>query len=280
MSNLNQNSYGKSDVRLMKVNRGRERDEIVELSIDIRLWGELEAGYTDGDNTNVLPTDTMKNTVYAMARKHPVESPEQFGRILADHFVSSQPQIERARIELARRPWEHVTVDAKPHPHAFSGVSGERHTAAVEHTGDATTIRSGVRDLTLLKSKDSGFSNFVEDEFTTLDEIDDRVLATSLEANWLHTGHDIDFTDHQRRVRDRLVGVFAEHESLSVQHTLHAMGEEVLEGFPDIREIYLSMPNVHNLPVDLQPFDMDNPHEILRPVDEPSGYIDATLSRG
>ena len=280
MTMLTDNSYGKTDVRLMKVNRGPERDEIVEMTVDIQLWGDLEEGYTAGDNTKVLPTDTMKNTVYAMARKHPVKTPEQFGQILAEHFVSTQPQIHRSRIEIVQRPWEHLPVDGAPHPHVFTGNSGERRTAEVLHTDEETTVRSGIRDLMLLKSSDSGFENFVEDEFTTLEETNDRVLATRLEAHWLHTDPTVDFASHHSGVRQTLTETFANHDSLSVQHTLYAMGEAVLEQFDDVAGIYVSMPNVHNIPVDLEPFGLDNPHEILKPIDAPSGYIDATLTRG
>ncbi len=279
MIELAQDSYGKSDIRLMKVRRGPERHEIVEMTVDIRLTGDLAAGYTDGDNTRVLPTDTMKNTVYALAKKHPVKSPEQFASLLAEHFVSSQPQIAEARVDISQRLWEHASVGASPHPHAFTGVSCERHTASVVHSDDNTSIRSGIRDLVLLKSKDSGFSDFLEDEYTTLKPTDDRVLATRLSANWLHSGDDVDYAAHHRGVRSTLIDVFANHESLSVQHTMYAMGEKALEEFTGVSEIYLAMPNVHNLVVDLAPFGMDNPHEILKPIDEPSGHIDATLRR-
>lgn len=280
MIEMTHDSYGKSDVRLMKVTRGAERHAVKEVTVDIRLQGDFEEGYYTGDNTKVLPTDTMKNTVYALARKHPVETPEQFALLLAEHFVDSQPQISSANVAVAERPWQHLDVDDAPHPHAFTQATGERRTGVVEHHDDATTIRGGLRDLVILKSANSGFSNFVEDQYTTLGETDDRVLATSLEASWTYSSTDLGFAALHRDIRALLVEVFANHKSLSVQHTLYAMGERVLQDCSDVTTIHLQMPNKHNLPVDLEPFGMDNPHQILLPIDEPSGFIEATLKRG
>ena len=280
MIEMTHDSYGKSDVRLMKVTRGPERHHVIEVSVDIRLEGDFEAGYTDGDNTKVLPTDTMKNTVYALARRHPVETPEQFALLLAEHFVDSQPQIARALVSVAERPWNNLEIDGRAHPHAFSQATGERRTAVVDHRPESTQVRGGLRDLVILKSANSGFSNFVEDEFTTLAETDDRVLATSLEASWRYDSTDRDFAAVHGEARTILLKVFAAHESLSVQHTLHAMGERVLQEITGLTTIHLQMPNKHNLPVDLEPFGMDNPHQILLPIDEPSGFIEATLKKG
>ncbi len=280
MTQMTHDSYGKSDVRIMKVIRGPERHDIVEYRVDIRLEGDLSEGYTEGDNTSVLPTDTMKNTVYAMARKHSFDSPEQFALILAEHFVGSQPAIELAEIAVASRPWQPMRVGTVTHPHAFTQSSGERRTAFVEHSDEATNVKAGIRDLIILKSADSGFSDFVRDEYTTLEETDDRVLASSLEATWSYTSRDVDFNLIHPGVRKALLKVFSNHDSLSVQHTLYAMGEKVLQDFGEVADIHIVMPNKHNLPVDLEPFDMDNPHQILMPIDEPSGHIEATLRRG
>lgn len=283
MIEMTDNRYGKADVRLMKVNRDEEPHEVTELRIDIRLEGDLEEAYSEGDNTDVLPTDTMKNTVYALARSHQVTTPDQFGLLLADHFVESQPPIRRATIEIAESPWDRVDTGAGAHPRAFTQNRGERRLSRIEHVEDdtvETTAVGGIGDLVLLKSTDSGFSNFVEDQYTTLEEEDDRVLATSLEARWTYQSPNVDFDDQYERIRAKLVEVFANHDSLSVQHTLHAMGTAVLEHFPDVSKIHIEMPNKHNLPVDLDPFGKDNPYQVLKPIDEPSGVIEATLKRG
>ena len=280
MIEMTHDSYGKAGVRLMKVDRGDEPHRVTELTVDIRLEGDLADGYTEGDNTQVLPTDTMKNTVYALAKSHRVSTPDRFGLVLADHFVETQPQIHRATVDIAERPWEHIDAGDGPHPRAFTQARGERRLSRVDRTFDETVVEGGIRDLVILKSTDSGFSNFVEDEYTTLDETDDRVLATSLEASWRYTSTDVDYDELHDEIRKTLIGVFADHESLSVQHTLHAMGTAVLEEFSDVDKIHIEMPNKHNLPVDLKPFDMDHDYEILKPIDEPSGLIEATLQRG
>lgn len=281
---LSQNNYGKSSIRLAKVTRHADRHDFKEITVNIHLSGDFEKVYTDGDNRNVLPTDTMKNTVYALANDHPLKTIEEFGLVLAEHFVKNNPQVSSTKIEITESLWRrvHASNAGQPdqrHPHAFIGGGNEKATTEITHSQLATTVSSGIKNLLVLKTTDSGFENFLKDKFTTLKETSDRILATSLMARWEYEKNDNDFAACRRRIRELIIHTFADHQSLSVQHTQYAVGRAVLENCPEVSEIHLSMPNKHYLPVDLGPFGMENKNEIFVPTDEPFGLIEARLMR-
>lgn len=276
---LADNRYGKSGIRLVKVSRRRERHEIRDLTISVQLEGEFEAAHIAGDNAAILPTDTMKNTVYALARQDPIESIESFALALTGHFVSTNPAVSSARVRIVERAWERLTVAGRPHPHAFVRPGGERRTTEVTRDHDRARVRSGLEELTVLKSAGSAFSGFVRDRFTTLPESSDRIFATAIRASWACASGEVSFELLARAIRQTLLEVFAEHLSASVQHTLHEMGEAVLDRHWEVSEIRLSLPNKHHLPVDLSPFGLDNPNEIFVATEEPFGLIEATLKR-
>jgi urate oxidase len=269
--------YGKSRVRLVKVRRSREAHEIVDLTVDVRLEGRFERVYVDGDNAACLATDTMKNTVYALARQDPIDSVESFGVRLAEHF-NAAPAVTRVRIRVVEHRWDRLSVGGRPHPHAFVQPGGEQWTAEVARDADGTTIASGLTDLVLLKTTDSAFAGFPRDAFTTLAETTDRILATTVTASWRYRPGTTDFSGRER-IRRALVETFAAHDSRSMQHTLYAMGEAALGACPDAAEVTLSLPNRHHLLVDLAPFGLDNPNEVFVATDQPYGLIEATIRR-
>jgi urate oxidase len=274
---LGENNYGKQRVRILQIARHADRHDIKELSLGIRLEGDFEEAHTKGDNRKVLPTDTMKNTVYALAKLHSIKSPEEFGLRLADHFLARGPQVSRVRIEAAETLWTRLAVDGKPHPHTFTGSSNEKRTSALTATRKEKTLQAGVEGLVVLKTADSAFENFFKDEYTTLKEDRNRILATSIRANWLYRENMPEFDSTWHGVRDTILRAFAGRNSESLQHTLYAMGEAVLRKFPGIREIHLSLPNKHYNLVDLSPCHLENPKEIFLPTDEPHGLIEATV---
>jgi urate oxidase len=276
---LGENSYGKSRVRLLRVARQEGRHDIKELTIAIRFEGDFETAHTRGDNRKILPTDTMKNTVYALARQHSFETVEEFGLHLMEHFVTYNQQVSRVRIEIAESLWARMPLGGKPHATAFTRAGGEKRTVVLFGTREGTTIRAGVADLMVLKTTNSAFENFLRDPFTTLKEDRNRILATAIEADWLYPGEEVEFGPVWHGVRQMLLETFAEHKSLSLQHTLYAMGEAVLNNFDSIREIHLSLPNRHFNLVDLDPLGMDNPAEVFLPIEEPHGSIEATLRK-
>ena len=278
------NRYGKSRVRVVKVRRppagARPGDphDVVDLTIDVQLEGAFDAVYVAGDNSACVATDTMKNTVYALARRDPIAYVEAFALRLADHFAA-MPAVSRARISACEHRWDRIAVGGRPHPHAFTQPGGEHWTTVV--TRDAhgpACVASGLANLVVLKTADSAFAGFPRDELTTLPETEDRILATSITASWRYRAPTIDFSARDL-VRRTLVDTFAGHASRSVQHTLYAMGEAALAACADITEITLTLPNRHHLLVDLQPFGLDNPNEVFVATDQPFGLIEATIRR-
>jgi urate oxidase len=275
-------AYGKSQIRLVQVRRGGgDRHTLEDLTVAVRFQGDFEASYSAGDNSDVLPTDTMKNTVYALASLEPVGEPESFGVRLARHFLDRAPRLAQVRIDLTRHLWRRVAIGGRDHGHTFIRRGPDVRTATVQSGRDGTMmIGAGVADLMILKSARSAFSGFPRDQYTTLPETTDRILATSLTATWHYDEAELEFGPLWQLARQTLLEVFAEHESQSVQHTLYAMGEAVLERVGEISAIRLVMPNKHHLPVDLSHFGLENPNEIFVATEEPHGLIEATLMRG
>jgi urate oxidase len=276
---LGENNYGKSRVRLLRVVRQEGRHDIKEFTFSIRFEGDFEAAHTKGDNRKILPTDTMKNTVYALARQYPVEAVEDFCLHLIEHFLTYNPQVSRVTIEAAENPWTRLQYGGKPHATAFTRSGQEKRIAILKGTREGTTIRAGIEDLVVLKTAKSAFAGFLRDPYTTLKEDRNRILSSVIRALWLYEGSETEFSPVWHGVRQALLETFAEHDSQSLQHTLYAMGEAVLSSFDRIREIHLSLPNKHFTAVDLSPFGMDNSAEVFLPTDEPHGLIEATLRK-
>jgi urate oxidase len=274
---LSWNRYGKSRVRLVKVRRTGSRHDVVDLTVNVQLEGAFEAVFTEGDNTSCLATDTMKNTVYALARHDPLEHVEAFALRLADHFIA-QPAVASARISVAEDKWAHLAAGRDPDPHAFVKSGGEQWTAEVTRDRGGAQVESGLTNLVVMKTAGSAFSGFPRDQYTTLPETEDRILATSITASWRYREGTSAFGARDT-IRDGLLAAFAAHRSRSVQHTLHAMGEAALAACADVTEITLALPNRHHLLVDLSPFGLDNPNEIFVATDQPFGLIEATVKR-
>ena len=267
--------YGKARVRLMTLKREDGRHEIRELMVQMLLEGDFESSYKAGDNSKVLPTDTMKNTVYALAKREGVGSIEDFAQILARHFLANNPQVMRVRVKIAEGLWSRIAG----HASTFQRSGAEKRTSRVRSSRDGHVVESGISGLTILKSADSGFKGFQKDPFTTLQETSDRIFATQMRATWRYGEAPPDFDETWQAVRETMLDVFARHDSRSVQHTLYAMGEQVLKHFANIKEVHIVMPNKHCLLVDLARFGMENANEIFVPTDEPHGYIEARLGR-
>jgi urate oxidase len=271
------NRYGKARIRLVKVRRAPGRHELVDLTLDVQLEGAFEAVYADGDNALCLATDTMKNTVYAMARQHDLAHVEAFAAELASHF-SGKPGVSLARISATEHRWNRLSPQGRPHAHAFVQPGAEQWTTTVVRDADGTRIVSGLTNLVVLKTADSSFSGYPRDRFTTLPETDDRILATSVTAAWSYRRGMQAFAVREQ-IRQAMVDTFAQHDSRSVQHTLYAMGTAALAACADITEVTITMPNRHHLLVDLSPFGLDNPNEVFVATDQPYGVIEATVRR-
>lgn len=271
--------YGKSRVRLVKVERHGSRHEMKDLSLDVQLSGDFAAAYLEGENRNVVPTDTMKNTVYALARRQPLGEIEEFGGRLAQHFLSRHAPVSRARIAISENAWARIEVDGTEHEHAFVRAGGERRTAVIQQDRSGLMIRSGIAGLSVLKTTHSAFEGFARDEYTTLKETKDRLFGTVVKAEWTYEPGVHGFGALWNTARQTILQVFATHDSRGVQHTLYAIGEAMLERMPPVLRVELSMPNGHCLLADLAPFGLENPGEVFVPIDEPHGLIEAVLTR-
>jgi urate oxidase len=276
---IGENQYGESAVRLLRLNRQDGRHDVKEISVTIRFEGDFDAAHREGDNRKILPPDTMKNTVYALARQHSVEAIENLGVHVIDHFLTYNPQVTQVVVELAENLWVRLPRGGKPHPSAFTRAGGEKRTAVLTGTREGTRIRSGIENLAVLKTSDSAFEHFLKDPYTTQEEDREPILATSIRADWLYTEEDAEFAPLWHAVRQMLLETFAEHRSESLQHTLYAMGEAILKNFENVAEIHLALPRHHFDLVDLAPLGMDNPGALFLPLDDPHGVVEATLRK-
>jgi urate oxidase len=272
---LGQNSYGKSEIRLVKVKRDSDRHELSDVTVDVALEGDFAAVHATGDNAGLLATDTMRNTVYALAAGNAVDDLEGFGRVLVEHFVAAAPTVWRARVRLVEHPWARLG----DHDHAFQRAAGGERIAVVSGDDHAVRVEAGIDDLVLLRTTGSSFVGFLRERYTTLPEAEDRILATAVTASWSYAEGGIDYTAAWYAARDALLHTFADHHSPSVQFTLQRMGEAVLRAVEAIERVHLSLPNRHHLLYDLGRFDIDNPNVVFHASAEPYGLIEGTVER-
>jgi urate oxidase len=280
MAKLGQNRYGKSRVRLSRITREGDRHLFNEWKVKVLLEGDFDSSYTAADNSKVLPTDTMKNTVYYVARGSKAATIEEYAMELGDYLLTNNAQVSGVSVEVEERTWERLLVDGAAEPTTFKLGGPELQTVrAVRDQGHEWSIRSGVDGLTILKTTKSEFTNYIKDKLTTLKPATDRIFGTSATATWEYTSAKTDFAQVRAKIIAAMLREFATHHSLSVQHTLFDMGKAALDAAPEIAHIKLTMPNLHHLLADLSPFGQENPNHIFVPIDEPHGYIEATVER-
>jgi urate oxidase len=280
MVKLAENRYGKSRVRLVRVKRRDGWHELQEWTVQVLLHGDFESCFTGGDNSKILPTDTMKNTVYSLARNSSATGIEDFAKELSGFLLGRNPQVSAAEVTISETPWDHVVTQGNAHPATFVQSTRElRTTTVVLERSGAPSVVSGVDNLVILKTAGSAFTGYVKDSLTTLPETRDRLFGTAVRASWTYASPNASFDTLRITVRNLLLSAFAEHQSESVQHTLYAMAQNVLDHVPEVRDVQLTMPNKHCLLVDLARFGQDNPNEIFVPTDEPHGYIEARVTR-
>ncbi|MEW2087009.1 factor-independent urate hydroxylase [Streptomyces sp. NPDC005283] len=289
---LGQNQYGKAENRVVRITRDGDTHHIKDLNVSVALSGDMDDVHYSGSNANVLPTDTTKNTVYAFAKEHGIESAEQFGIHLARHFVTSQELIRRARIRIQEYSWERIaTSDANSRfigsdevRHSFVRKGQELRTTQITFDGESWEIISGLKDLTVMNSTGSEFWGYVKDKYTTLKEAYDRILCTDVSAAWRYnwTSDEDRMPNWEKsyeQARKHILQAFAETYSLSLQQTLYQMGSRVINSRSEIDEIRFSLPNNHHFLVDLEPFGLKNDNEVYFAADRPYGLIEATVLR-
>lgn len=285
MARLGENRYGKSRVRLSRITRHGDRHDFQEWTVRVLLHGDFEASFTEADNRRILPTDTMKNTVYSIARGSKAGAMEEFATELGDYLLANNPQVSRASVEIEEKAWQRMECDGAAVPTTFKLGGPEVNTAeAVRDRDGQWSITSGVEGLTILKTTKSGFTGYIKDRLTTLKPATDRIFGTSATAAWTYAGRPNasgaqDYAAVRARIVAALLRTFAAHDSKSVQHTLFEMGKAALDAAAQISSIKLTMPNLHHLLADLSAFGQDNPNHIFVPIDEPHGYIEAVIER-
>jgi urate oxidase len=281
MAKLGANQYGKAESRVVRIVRGADRHQIHDLNVSTSLRGDFDAAHVEGDQSAVLPTDTQKNTAFAYAKLHGVSSPEDYALALGRRLLDATPAAEQAQVRVEQYAWDRLGR------HAFARRGGEVRTCVATVGRDRTHVLSGVQDLVVLKSTGSEFKGFLVDEFTTLAEADDRILATSLVARWRHEGTDVDWNASYDAVLDVLLSTFATTYSRALQETLHLMGSAVVDTIPGIPEIRFSAPNKHHFLVDFSGFDVEgtpfeglsNDGEVYIAADRPYGLIECQVTR-
>lgn len=271
MARLGSNRWGKSEVRLSKVHRGGVRDDFSDVTVQVLVEGDVEPAHVEGDNSSVLPTDTMRNTIYGLAQDGLTKDLEAFGALLCDHFVQ-RTDIHSATATISERLWSRQTDTG------FTGGGSECRTAKIargEDPGDS----AGVEGLVVLKTRGSAFAGFPKDDFTILPEKDDRLLATSVTAEWDYETTPDNTTAAWTTVRETIVEHFFGDWSASVQHQGYLMAEAVLDAVPEISQISFHLPNQHHLAFDLTKFGMTDHNTVFQPVSEPYGDIGFTVHR-
>jgi len=273
--------YGKERVRVLRMHRGAMGVHTVhEIEASVSLEGDFSATYLTGDNSQVVATDTMKNTVQVLAQKYLGDVLEEFALALASHFLNRYAQVSRAIIEVTSRPWDrYQTPDGTMHPHTFIGHARSLPFTRIDATRKDTMLQSGVKDVLMLKSTDSAFIGYPKCEYTTLPETKDRILATRMKAIWTFAPQTSGYTKTNETILSALLDTFASEFSPSVQNTLFLMGSAALAAAPEISDIHLAMPNKHYLPINFKPFNLENNNEIFLPTDEPHGQIEALITR-
>ena len=280
MARLGENRYGKSRVRLSRITRTGDRHDFQEWTVRILLHGDFESSFTQADNSRILPTDTMKNTVYSIARDSKAATIEEFAMELGNYLLSHNQQVAKAGIEIEEKKWERLSVEGEDDATTFKVGGPDVNTVCAERSRDGEwAVRSGVDGLTILKTTKSAFTGYIKDRLTTLKPATDRIFGTCATITWDYDSPRQKFAEVRSRIIAALLREFAAHNSMSVQHTLFDMGKAALAAAPEIARIHLTMPNLHHLLADLTPFGQDNPNHIFVPIDEPHGYIEATVER-
>ncbi|MFF2652282.1 factor-independent urate hydroxylase [Streptomyces sp. NPDC058045] len=289
---LGQNQYGKAENRVVRIVRDGDTHHIKDLNVSVALSGDMEDVHYSGSNANVLTTDTTKNTVFAFAKEHGIESAEQFAIHLARHFVTSQETIHRARIRVEEYTWERIEasdanskfIGADEVRHSFVRKGQEIRTSQVTYDGEQWEVVSGLKELVVMNSTNSEFWGYLKDRYTTLKEAYDRILATEVSSRWRFNWTDDEqkmpnWEKSYQQVKKHMLQAFAETYSLSLQQTLYQMGARIINNRSEIDEVRFSLPNKHHFLVDLEPFELKNDNEVYYAADRPYGLIEGTVLR-
>jgi len=298
MGDIQEHNHGKGRVRVAKrwVDASTGINHFIDFNCEATTWSpDCEKSYTVGDNTMVVATDTCKNIAYVVAKEHTFSSPEEFATLYAQRFLEAYPHIIKTRVTVIQVPWERATVAGRSHKHAFVPSSGTTRWAAtaVAVRNQPTVITSEIRGMVVLKTTQSGWSDFHRNEYTLLADTGERMMASSVTARWEYkepvaaSGQaEGKYVVMRATISEALLATFTGPPdtgsfSPGVQYTLHKMGLAALQAVPEVSSITLNMPNIHYLPAKL--LDAMGIHkfedDVFIPTDEPHGTIQATITR-
>jgi len=291
---ISASAYGKGGVKILHVSKQGSVHTIRELEVETLLTLNNHKDYETGDNSDIIATDTQKNTVYILAKKFGISNPEEFGLLLANHFISKYPWVVAAKVSITAHPWQRITDTAgRPHNHAFvSSPTALRVAGVFLSRGKIPVVSAGIRNLRVLKTTQSAFVNFVSDEYRSLPDMSDRLFSTIVTADWTYSyvSSELDFDKSFSTIQDSILEVFAGPAdkgifSPSVQNSQFLTQKMILEKIPQIEKISMSYPNVHYFGFDFSKFpripglEGKMSGDVYLPVDKPSGQITSTLSR-
>ena len=277
---LIKHTYGKARVRVMRVHRDGEHNDVRELTVKTMLDGDFGDSFTIGDNHQVIATDTIKNLTNIVAREELTACAEVFALNLAKRFLGLYGHVARATVTTQETKWVRASFGGQPHPHAFTLDANGTPFCRVSAGRDGTTITSGITGFTLMKTTQAGWVGYVEDEYTTLPETTDRIVATAMDATWTWNTAPADYDATNALILATLLEVFATTYSRGVQDSLFRMGEAALAKVEELETISMACPNKHYLPINLRPFGVAADNMVFTPTDEPHGQIECTIGRG
>lgn len=310
---ISESRYGKNCVKILYLSRNGEKIKfkineclsklnptpglvhtIKELEVSTSLSLATQKDYLEGDNSDIVATDSQKNTVYILAKKFGVKSPEHFGSILCHHFIATYGHVTKVGIYLEEVAWERIKYDesdGKAHNHAFlhTPICKRYSSVALERDEKYPSITSGLKDLRILKSTQSSFVNFVDDEYRSLGDFQDRIFSTVVDCSWEYNSNNphIDFCRIWKAIQLSIFKNFAGDldvgvPSPSVQYTIYVTEKDVLKCIKEVKSISMTLPNKHYVGFDFSKFEKivrNDEETVFVPLDKPSGCIYAKLDR-
>ncbi|KAM9998476.1 hypothetical protein ACTFIY_008128 [Dictyostelium cf. discoideum] len=282
MATLIDNRYGKARVRVLRVFKGpNEYHKVFDFDCRVLLRGEeFSETYLTGDNSKVVATDTMKNTVYVIAQKEEFKSLEEYGILLGKHFLATYSWVNGVEVVMRENQWRRIkTSNGKEQAHSFQR-DREIHSVTVTSSREKSpVVVSGIDDLLIMKTTQSGFEGFHRDRYTSLKETKDRIFATVVTANWTYNTLSVDYSKVFEQFKLSVFDIFAQTYSRSVQETLFLIAKDVISKVPQVEQVHLSLPNKHAFGFDFSRLNIENNQTVFQPVEEPSGLIEGTIKR-
>ncbi|KXZ55900.1 hypothetical protein GPECTOR_2g1451 [Gonium pectorale] len=276
--------HGKSKVRVGRVWREGNVHHMVEWNVNTMIDSDMEHAFIKGENTGMTATDTQKNTVYVVAQRMSQRcTVEQFAIALAQHFVRTYPLVSKAKIYVEQKPWARVQQGGLPHDHGYALQGTEVRTVYVTYDkAGKLDVTAGIKELSVLKTTQSGYEGFLRDQYTLLPEVNDRIMASTVTSTWKYTSQPPCYDAAFNAARGALLEGFLGPAkggiySPSVQFTLYDMAKILLDRVPQAESVFLNMPNLHFLPC--APVGSTFKNDVYVATSEPHGNIEAVVTR-